>query len=81
MKTMCENLNNDESCTLKSTLPDGSRYDPKIASEINNTFKRLAEKRDVEKKSKLGYGCGGRICCYLHNDLVTFSDCPYFKPS
>lgn len=49
IKTMCENLNNDESCTLKSTLPDGSRYDPKIASEINNTFKRLAEERDVEK--------------------------------
>lgn len=76
---MCINLNEDETCTLKSTLSDGSRFAPSIAATINNTFKSLAEERDIEKESKLGYGCGGPKCCYLYNKLVTTKDCPYFN--
>jgi|TARA_R110002020_G_scaffold338603_3_gene553913 hypothetical protein len=78
---MCINLNRDETCKLKSSLPDGSRYSPEIAVAINTTFKNLAEERDVENKSKMGYACGGPGCCYVYNDLVTLEDCPYFNVS
>jgi hypothetical protein len=77
---MCQNLNTkDNNCELKTTLPYGSKYDPKLAYEINNTFKELAESRDVEKKSILGYSCGGPKCCYVYNQLVNTTECPYYK--
>jgi hypothetical protein len=76
---MCEHLNTtNDNCDLKTTFPDGSRFDPKIASIINNTFKELATNRDITKKSPLGYGCGGPKCCYIYNEFVKTKDCPYF---
>ena len=78
---MCKNLNPDQSCILKSTLPDGRRYDPHIAMEINSAFKTIAEQRDINGESKLGYGCGGSKCCYLFNKLVNTKDFPYFDNS
>lgn len=77
---MCENMittNNTTICYLKKTLPDGSRFDPQIASVINNTFRNLANERD--KNSPMGYGCGGPSCCYAYSQLVPPTDCPHFK--
>lgn len=77
---MCQNLNTEnDNCLLKTTLSDGRRYDPAIAAEINNTFKELATQRDIHKKSQLGYACGGPKCCYIYNEFVSTTDCPYYK--
>jgi hypothetical protein len=77
---MCEYLNaTTDNCYLKTSLPDGSRFDPSIASIINSKFKELATERDINQKSKLGYGCGGPKCCYIYNEFVSTTDCPYYK--
>ena len=77
---MCQNLNTENNnCLLKTTLADGRRYDPAIATQINNMFKELATQRDIHKKSQLGYGCGGPKCCYNNNEFVSTADCSYYQ--
>lgn len=77
---MCINLIQDaDNCKLKMRFPDGHRYNPQIAAQINQTFKTLAQERDINKQSLLGYACGGDKCCYIYNEFVALKDCPYYN--